>query len=74
VATAVDGTVEVLEHECSGLLVPPGESELLATAIIRLLEDSRLRTKFGQAARQAVIERFEQYQMLERTFGLYGPP
>ena len=72
VATAVDGTVEVLEHERTGLLVPPGEPEPLAAAIIRLLGDGPLRTMFGHAARQVVVERFEQRQMLERTFGLYA--
>jgi glycosyltransferase involved in cell wall biosynthesis len=71
VATAVDGTVEVIEDEHTGLLAPPGASEPLAKAITRLLGDSILRERLGQAARQTVVDRFDQRRMLDRTFALY---
>jgi glycosyltransferase involved in cell wall biosynthesis len=71
VATAVDGTVEVIEPERSGVLVPPGAAEPLAAAVIRLLGDPELRARLGQSARAAVVARFDQQHMLERTFALY---
>jgi glycosyltransferase involved in cell wall biosynthesis len=71
VATAVDGTKEVIEDTCTGLLVPPGDPERLAAAILRLLGDPILRLRLGRAARQTILTHFEQRQMLQRTFALY---
>jgi glycosyltransferase involved in cell wall biosynthesis len=71
VATAVDGTAEVIDPERSGVLVPPGLPGPLADAIIRLLGDPALRERLGQAARAEVAARFDQRQMLERTYALY---
>jgi len=71
VATAVDGTVEVIEDGRTGLLVPPGAPAALAAAITRLLADPPLRIQIGQAARQIILAHFDQRQMLARTFRLY---
>jgi glycosyltransferase involved in cell wall biosynthesis len=71
-ATAVDGTAEVIEHGRTGLLVPPGATGALAAAIKQLLGDPLLRERIGQAARQTVLDRFNQQQMLEQTFRLYN--
>jgi glycosyltransferase involved in cell wall biosynthesis len=71
VATAVDGTMEVIEDERTGLLVPPGAAEPLAAAIVRLLGDGALRARLGQAARDVAVAHFDQQQMLQRTYALY---
>lgn len=71
IATAVDGTVEVIEHLQNGLLVPPGAATPLADAIINLLGDPALRKRMGNAARMRVLADFDQQRMLERTFALY---
>ena len=39
VATAVDGTPEIVDDGQTGLLVPPRDAEALATALRRLLSD-----------------------------------
>ncbi len=72
VATAVDGTVEVIEDGRTGLLIAPGTPEALAAAITQLLADPLLRIRMGQAARQTILERFDERQMLARTFTLYN--
>ena len=72
VATAVDGTVEVIEDGRTGLLIPPGTPGALAAAITHLLADPLLRMQMGQAARQIILDRFDQRQMLARTFTLYN--
>ena len=72
VATAVDGTVEVIEDGRTGLLIPPGAPEALAAAITRLLADPMLRVRIGRAARQTILHGFDQRQMLARTFTLYN--
>ncbi len=53
VSTAVDGCREVIDDGRTGLLVPPRDPEALAAAILRVLEDDRLRRDLGAAARAA---------------------
>lgn len=71
VATNVDGTCEALDHDRTGLLVPPDDAGAFAQALIRLLDDAGLRQQLGRAARQVVTQRFNQQHMLEQTFQLY---
>ncbi len=52
VATAVDGSPELLEHGRAGLLVPPHDAPALATAIARLLDDPAERRRWQAAARE----------------------
>jgi glycosyltransferase involved in cell wall biosynthesis len=47
---------EVLEHERTALLVPPGDAEALAAAMTRLAEDEPLRIRLGAAARERFLE------------------
>jgi glycosyltransferase involved in cell wall biosynthesis len=58
VATDVGGTCEIVDHERSALLVPPGEATALAGAIQRLLHDQSLSQSIAQHARQRAEERF----------------
>lgn len=57
VASAVGAMQDVVEHEVSGLLIPPENADALADAILRLLQDrelaSRLGTQFAADARGA---------------------
>ncbi len=58
VATEVGGTPEVIEHGTSGLLVPPGNPDALAYAILDAIEcEDRLRD-MGFNGRQRVLEAF----------------
>jgi glycosyltransferase involved in cell wall biosynthesis len=50
-ATSVGGVPEILQHERTGLLVPPRDPAALAGAIRRLLQDERLRRTLGEAGR-----------------------
>ena len=55
----------------SGLTVPPGDSDALATALAKLLGDDALRIRFGQAGRQRVEEEFTAQKMVDRTLEIY---
>jgi len=50
IATNHGGTVELIDHGVTGMLVPPAEPQPLAEAIELLLSDRLLREKIGQAA------------------------
>lgn len=71
VATAVDGTPEVIVNGKTGLTVPAGEPSALATAICRLLRETDLRQTMGIAGRRWAIENFTQKMQLDKTQELY---
>lgn len=50
VASSVGAMPDVIEHERSGLLVPPDDHEALTRALIRILSDRKLAAKLGDKA------------------------
>ena len=59
VATNIMGVPELVEHEVSGLLVPPARPDLLGEALVRLLADPEARERMGGAGRRRVAERYD---------------
>ena len=55
----------------TGLTVPPGDSEALAAALNRLLDDDALRQSLGQAGVRRARQEFSLDTMLRRTLALY---
>jgi glycosyltransferase involved in cell wall biosynthesis len=51
IATPVGGTKELVIHEETGIFVPPENPEEVASAVIRLANDSALRELMGEASR-----------------------
>jgi len=47
-----------VRDEETGLLVPPGDPDALAAAIMRLAADPRLRERLAAAGRAAAAERY----------------
>jgi glycosyltransferase involved in cell wall biosynthesis len=58
IAADVGGVSEQIVHLESGILVPPDDPEAIARWIVRLHDDSALRSNLGEAARIRVAERF----------------
>ncbi|MCU1229627.1 MAG: uncharacterized protein JWO97_2511, partial [Acidobacteria bacterium] len=58
IATRVGGLIDSVIDEQTGLLVEPSNSEQLADAIIRLLDDRALAARLGAAGRAFMLERF----------------
>gem|GEM_PF-1366242 len=71
VATRVGGTVELVEHDVHGLLVPPGDAAALAGALERVLSDRALRERLGQAGRQHVETNYDLDQVATRHLELF---
>ncbi len=68
VAAAAGGVVEVVQHDQNGLLVPFGDTERLAEAIGRLLDDRALAKRLGGCGYDQVIRGYtwdERYATLE---------
>ncbi len=58
VITAKNAPVqELLQHEVSAILIPPADAAALATAILRLKNDPRLREKIGRNAREVYLQK-----------------
>jgi glycosyltransferase involved in cell wall biosynthesis len=53
------GLSEVVEDGVTGLLVPPGDVDAFASAIIRLLDEPSLRRQFGTAGRERAERLFD---------------
>jgi colanic acid/amylovoran biosynthesis glycosyltransferase len=58
VATRIAGIPELVEDGVSGLLVPPADAAAVVGGVEELLNDSALRSQFGQAGRQKVEQEF----------------
>ena len=71
VATAVDGTPEVVRDSVTGLLVPPAEPEALARALSALLRDPGTRKRMGEAGRDLALGRFDLPAQVEATARVY---
>jgi len=71
VATSTGGILSLIRHGENGFLVPVGDAEGLAEHIVRLLADAELRSKLGDAARQAADKSFNFDHMMSRTLELY---
>ena len=56
VASHIDGIGEVVQEGRNGFVVPPGNAEAMAAAVIRLLKDEPLRKTMGEQARSSVDE------------------
>jgi glycosyltransferase involved in cell wall biosynthesis len=59
VATRVGGIPEAVDDGRSGLLVRSGDSDALAAALTRVLDDPNLASRLGEAGRQRVLEQFD---------------
>jgi sugar transferase (PEP-CTERM/EpsH1 system associated) len=71
VASRVGGIPEVVTEGEHGYLVPPSDTEALATALARYVADPDLARRHGDAARRRIEQRFGMDAMLSAYLGLY---
>ena len=71
IASAVDGTPEVIVDRKTGLLVPPGDPSALSKAIVQLLSEPALCRELAAAGRAWVMERFDLNRQILETQDLY---
>lgn len=71
IGTEVASIPEAIEHEQTGLLVPPADPVALADAIERLLQDADLRKRLGTAAREKVRKSFGREAAMDRLLQIF---
>jgi glycosyltransferase involved in cell wall biosynthesis len=71
VATNVGGVGELVQHERTGLLVPPLDPQALAAAVTRFLREPKFGAECGARGREHIRRNFSREQMLDRTLELY---
>jgi glycosyltransferase involved in cell wall biosynthesis len=71
IAAEIGGLGELVEEGVTGLLVPPGEAEPLAQAIVQLARDLPRAAAMGAAGRRRALDQFLQERCTDRTELLY---
>jgi len=71
VATRIPGTVDAVEDEVTGLLIPPRDAQALEQAIRRYLDSPALRQQHGKAGRERVLRLFRQEVIWEAWYNEY---
>jgi glycosyltransferase involved in cell wall biosynthesis len=72
VASAVGGTPELLEHEASGLLIPPDDPKALAQAVVRLLYDRELAGELAREGQRRVLDGHLWQEAVRDVLGIYA--
>jgi glycosyltransferase involved in cell wall biosynthesis len=73
IAAASAGATDVVEDSVNGLLVPPGDPEKLASALVRLLCDASLRERLGRQGGSLVRERYR-FDVFQRALAAILEP
>jgi glycosyltransferase involved in cell wall biosynthesis len=62
---------EVIKDGVNGLLIPPNDAEKLASALRKLLEDKKLRKKYGSEGRRIIEEQYSWDKIVKDLIPVY---
>lgn len=71
VATRVGGNSESVRNGIDGLIVPPGNQQAIAEAILKLVSNPELRGQFEKNARQRFLDNFTESKMLTNLANVF---
>jgi len=72
VATDVGANADLVENGVNGFLVSTRNPEQMASVLKKLVEDSNLRSRFGEIGREKVVGSFSLDKSVERVESLYN--
>jgi glycosyltransferase involved in cell wall biosynthesis len=72
VATDIRGCREAVIHNCNGLLIPLGDVQALADAIIGLITDRAKARRMGEEGHRIALERFDEQLVFEKVKAEYA--
>ena len=71
IASAVGGSPEIVVDAKTGTLVPPGDPDKLAEAIIYHLGNPEISRRLAENGYEFLKQRFTLTRMLDKTMGIY---
>ncbi len=71
IASDVGGIPEIIHNEETGILVPPRDSNAIANALLKFIQDDKTRKQYGEKLYNVVKNNFSFKEMLEKTIALY---
>jgi D-inositol-3-phosphate glycosyltransferase len=71
IATNAGGVPEILIDGKTGLLIEPRNADAIANAIIKILDDGKLRVAIGSVAREDALRRFSMDRCVDALLGLF---
>jgi glycosyltransferase involved in cell wall biosynthesis len=71
VASAVGGIPEVIQHQRTGVLVPPNDPQALADAIVQSLCEPQSAAAWAQAGGQLIDTHYGLEHTIDRTAAVY---
>ncbi|MCL0044412.1 glycosyltransferase family 4 protein [Dehalococcoidia bacterium] len=72
VATDIEGCRMVIQNGINGFLVPPKDTNTLANALARLIEDENLRICLGKESRRIATEKFGEELIMGKYMAFYN--
>ncbi len=72
VASDIGGLKDIVVHNETGILVPPGDAEALALAMGRLIDEPKLAGEMGEKGRKRLWEYFSLALVVEQIEDLYN--
>ncbi len=70
IGSALGGIPEIVRHESTGLLAPPGDAAALAQAILRLADDAALARRLGAAGRAIAASEYDLDVQIDRMLAI----
>ncbi len=71
IVTNMGGMPEIIKHGINGFVVPVRDFEAMAGKVCQLLEDTKLKERFGYTGRQMVESQYTKEKVTEETLGVY---
>lgn len=72
IVTRVGGMPEVIEDGKCGIVVPPADSDALASAVSALASNPEMADRYGRNAKERVVEHFNVSNTVQKTLALYN--
>jgi len=71
IVTNVDGSSEIIQHNKNGILIDQQNEQMLADAMLTLVNNKNVRNKLGEQARQTIIKDFDVCKMTKSIEDVY---
>jgi glycosyltransferase involved in cell wall biosynthesis len=66
------GPATIVDHEETGLLVPPDDEDAMVEALVRIVSDDAERRRLGETAYKRSRERYSWPALAQRVSKVYG--